>query len=106
MRSQSSLRTRRCQLPQRSYAQLRNDVYWISAHTPCSVAEWQLYADGLKTLAMHHGLKCDYGLTIDSARVLRVPETYNHKTNSAKASRAQAAWSQPQLRDGPFPRLM
>ena len=58
-------------------------VYWIS-DTPFSVAEWQLYADGLKTLAMHHGLKCDYGLTIDSARVLRVPGTYNHKTNPPK----------------------
>lgn len=61
-------------------------VYWISdrALTP---AEWRPYAAGLRAEAERLGLKCDYGLTTDAARILRVPGTYNHKTIPPKAVR-------------------
>ena len=54
-------------------------LYWISdkALTP---DEWRPYAAGLKALASHHDLKCDFGVTTDIARILRVPGTFNHKT--------------------------
>lgn len=53
-------------------------VYWtsISDLTP---ADWKPYAEGLKALALQHGLRCDAGVTADAARVLRVPGTYNFK---------------------------
>jgi hypothetical protein len=55
-------------------------AHWISdrALTP---AEWQSYANGLKQAAMNFGLHCDAGVTGDSARVLRVPGTFNYKTS-------------------------
>jgi hypothetical protein len=55
-------------------------VYWISdrALTP---QEWKPYAEGLKALALKHGLLCDAGCTTDSARVLRVPGTKNFKSD-------------------------
>lgn len=58
-------------------------VYWISTKelTP---EEWQPYADGLKALAIKHGLRCDYGVTTDRARILRIPGTLNHKTTPPK----------------------
>lgn len=53
-------------------------VYWIS-DTPLNPAEWGPYAKGLRAEAERLGLKCDYGVTTDAARILRVPGTYNHK---------------------------
>ena len=53
-------------------------IYWIS-DVALTVAEWQPYAEGLKSLAIKHGLKCDAGLTTDCCRVLRVPGTTNFK---------------------------
>lgn len=53
-------------------------IYWIS-NRPLSVAEWQPYAEGLKTLAVKHKLLCDAGVTTDAARILRVPGTFNFK---------------------------
>jgi hypothetical protein len=53
-------------------------VYWISDRD-LPVAVWQPYADGLKFLALKHGLLCDAGVTSDAARILRVPGTYNFK---------------------------
>ena len=53
-------------------------IYWIS-DVALTVAEWQPYAEGLKSLAIKHGLKCDAGLTTDCCRVLRVPGTVNFK---------------------------
>lgn len=55
-------------------------VYWIS-DTPMSPDEWRPYAEGLKTLLVREGVKCDTGLTTDAARILRVPGTLNHKYN-------------------------
>ncbi len=33
---------------------------------------------------MNHGLRCDVGCTIDPARVLRVPDTLNFKSQPAR----------------------
>ena len=64
-------------------------VYWIS-DKPLTVEEWQPYADGLEILTKAHGLKRDAGLTTDSARVLRVPGTFNRKTLPPRAVRLMA----------------
>jgi hypothetical protein len=53
-------------------------VYWIS-ETPLSPNQWSAYAEGLKSLLVSEGVKCDAGLTTDAARLLRVPGTLNHK---------------------------
>ena len=64
-------------------------VYWIS-NKPLTLEEWQPYADGLEILTKAHGLKRDAGLTTDSARVLRVPGTFNRKTLPPRAVRLMA----------------
>ena len=58
-------------------------AHWISnrALTP---DEWLPYADGLKHAALLFGLRCDAGVTADSARVLRVPGTFNYKQQPAR----------------------
>lgn len=61
-------------------------VYWISDRA-LSKAEWEPYAWGLRTLAIKHELRCDAGVTIDAARILRVPDTFNHKTTPPKPVR-------------------
>jgi hypothetical protein len=53
-------------------------VYWFSDRT-LSVAEWAPFAEGLKAEAMRLGLRADYGVTTDAARILRVPGTFNRK---------------------------
>ena len=52
-----------------------------SAYKALTPTEWHGYAAGLKALLLQHGVKCDAGLTTDVARILRVPGTFNHKTN-------------------------
>lgn len=59
-------------------------IYWIS-EVPLHLSEWQPYANGLKAEAMRLGLKCDYGVTGDAARILRVPGTFNCKTTPPRA---------------------
>ena len=58
-------------------------VYWISDR-PLTPDEWRPYAEGLKAAAIKHGLRCDAGVTSDCARILRVPGTFNSKTNPPK----------------------
>ena len=53
-------------------------VYWISDRA-LTVDEWAPYAAGLRALADQHQLRFDPSCTIDSARILRVPGTYNLK---------------------------
>jgi hypothetical protein len=55
-------------------------IYWYSKK-PLEPAEWLRYATGLKNLLLKHKIKCDAGLTTDSARLLRLPNTLNHKYN-------------------------
>ena len=47
--------------------------------------EWQPLAYALAEATKVHGLKCDTGCTIDAARVLRVPGTFNNKLASPRA---------------------
>jgi hypothetical protein len=54
-------------------------VYWISDRELTPV-EWSPYAHGFKALILKHGLfGCDAMVTADSARILRVPGTFNRK---------------------------
>lgn len=41
--------------------------------------KWQVLADAMARAVKEYGLKCDSQCTVDSARILRVPETYNRK---------------------------
>lgn len=53
-------------------------AYWpLDEDAP--VAEWKPVAEALKRAAKAHGFKIDMTCTADSARVLRVPGTFNHK---------------------------
>ncbi len=61
-------------------------VYWINK-TPLSPSEWQRYSQSLRAAADKAGLYCDGGCTIDSARVLRVPGTFNWKTGSPRPTK-------------------
>ena len=53
-------------------------VYWALAE-PVSRETWVPVAERLKELCTEHGLRADPAVTSDSARVLRVPGTHNHK---------------------------
>jgi hypothetical protein len=58
-------------------------IYWCfdRALTP---AEWLPHAFALANATRVHGLKCDTQCTVDSVRVLRIPDTYNYKYNPPK----------------------
>ena len=64
-------------------------VYWISDRA-LTVDEWRPYAAGLRAQAERYALRCDYGLTTDPARILRVPGTFNHKFTPPKVVRLAA----------------
>ena len=53
-------------------------VYWPFTEA-VGIAEWKTAAENLKLLCKKHDLKIDYTVTADSARVLRVPDTFNWK---------------------------
>lgn len=53
-------------------------AYFI-ADRPLTPSEWRPFADGLRALLLHHNVKCDAGLTTDDVRLLRLPNTLNHK---------------------------
>ena len=54
-------------------------VYWVMSRA-LTVDEWKPLAFALAEATKRHGLKCDTQCTIDSARVLRIPNTLNRKT--------------------------
>jgi hypothetical protein len=58
-------------------------VYWISTRA-LSVDEWRPFAEGLKAAALAFELRCDTQCTVDCARILRVPGTFNFKTKIPK----------------------
>lgn len=49
--------------------------------------EWQPLANALVEATRRHGLKCDTGVTVDSARLLRPPETFNWKLADKRPTR-------------------
>lgn len=53
-------------------------VYWV-IERPMVQEEWQPIANQLAAATIQHNLKCDTQVTIDIARVLRVPGTFNMK---------------------------
>lgn len=53
-------------------------VYWLT-EDPINSADWRQYAHKMRLLANHHKLKIDPSRTTDTASVLRVAGTYNHK---------------------------
>lgn len=55
-------------------------VYWTFTNA-VTVADWQPLANALRNAATTHELKFDAGVTIDCARMLRLPGTLNHKVN-------------------------
>jgi hypothetical protein len=55
-------------------------IYWTCSQ-PLTPDEWQPYANALVEAIRQHGLRCDAGCTVDSARVLRVPNSFNRKTD-------------------------
>lgn len=53
-------------------------VYW-TLDKILPVSEWQPLANALAEATRRHGLKVDTACTVDSARLLRVPQTWNRK---------------------------
>lgn len=61
-------------------------VYWTLTRA-LQPHEWQPFARALAEATKLHGLKCDTQCTIDSARVLRVPDTFNNKLDQPRKVR-------------------
>lgn len=57
-------------------------AYW-ALEAPCTLAEWKPVAEALKAACAKRGLLADPSITADAARILRVPETHNHKHGAA-----------------------
>jgi len=55
-------------------------VYWCLAEA-LPVDRWQSLADALCAAAQAHGLLFDSQVTVDAARILRIPDTFNHKSD-------------------------
>lgn len=53
-------------------------AYWILSDS-ISASDWKPIAEKLKALCTKHNLKADASVTADTARVLRVPGTFNYK---------------------------
>ena len=55
-------------------------VYWFLKE-PVGINNWLPIADRLKRLCSHNNLLADPAVTADAARVLRIPNTHNYKTD-------------------------
>lgn len=56
-------------------------VHWL-IREPISSAEWRPYSEALANAVKRYGLIADTGCTVDAARILRIPDTYNKKGDS------------------------
>lgn len=54
-------------------------AYWLFDED-VPAAEWKIYAEKFKALCINNDLHIDPVVTADVARILRCPDTYNHKT--------------------------
>jgi hypothetical protein len=55
-------------------------VYWILSEA-IEKTEWLPVAEKLKALCKDCNMEADAAITADTARILRIPETYNYKTD-------------------------
>ena len=55
-------------------------AYWILSEAIEKI-EWLPVAEKLKILCAENNLEADAAITADAARILRIPETYNYKTD-------------------------
>jgi hypothetical protein len=53
-------------------------VHWVFKEA-IDKAEWEVLSHQLVEATRTHGLLCDSQCTIDAARILRIPDTFNHK---------------------------
>lgn len=53
-------------------------AYW-TLEKPIGVDEWKPLAEGFKALCEKHSLHADPAVTADTARILRIPGTFNYK---------------------------
>jgi hypothetical protein len=58
-------------------------VYWVMMRA-LTVSEWTPLSRALASAVKQLGLKADTGCTIDAARILRVPDTYNCKNGQRR----------------------
>lgn len=58
-------------------------IYWVLMRA-LQPDEWRPLAYALAEATKRHGLKCDTQCTIDAARVLRVPDTFNRKQSTPR----------------------
>jgi hypothetical protein len=59
-------------------------LYWVM-DAALTADQWMPYAQAFKTLLNKVGARGDIGISADSARILRVPGTYNHKDPASPA---------------------
>lgn len=57
--------------------------HWVLP-SPITVEIWQPLADALAEACKRHGFRADLKCTVDAARLMRVPGTFNHKTQPPK----------------------
>ena len=58
-------------------------VYWpLDEAVP--IDRWSRVAESLKAKCVQHDLKADPAVTADAARILRIPGTFNHKTDEPR----------------------
>lgn len=69
-------------------------VYWLLTSALAS-GEWKIHAAKLRQLARHHGLRADPARTTDTASVLRVVGTFNHKNGGKRPVMALTPAAQP-----------
>ena len=55
-------------------------AYWIFTND-ISIDEWKPQAEAFKQFCITNGLKIDAVVTADASRLMRSPDTFNHKTN-------------------------
>jgi hypothetical protein len=61
-------------------------VYW-TLDSALTRQEWQPLANALARAVKENGLKADTACTVDAARILRVPDTFNRKTEPPRPVR-------------------
>jgi hypothetical protein len=61
-------------------------VYWCM-HDPIPLANWVPLSKALRDAALAYGLKFDPQVTVNASGILRVPNTWNHKTTPSSKVR-------------------